>query len=135
MPENKSAHQLLQPAGWPQPKGYANGVKARGAVVMTGGLIGWDEQEKLADGFVAQARQAFKNILAVLKEGGAGPEHLTRMTWYVCDMNEYLGARKELGAAYMEVIGSHFPAMALVAVTRLVEPQARLEIEATAVVP
>ncbi len=135
MPDNKSAHHLLQPPGWPKPKGYANGVKAHGALVMTGGVIGWDENEKLADGFVAQARQAFKNIVAVLNEGGAKPEHLTRLTWYVCDMNEYLGARKELGAAYLDVFGHHFPAMALVAVTRLVEPGARLEIEATAVVP
>ncbi len=135
MSENKSAHQLLQPPGWPKPRGYANGVKATGSIVMTGGLIGWDENEKLADGFVAQARQAFKNIVAVLAEGGAKPEHLTRMTWYVCDIDEYLNSRKELGAAYLEIFGHSFPAMALVAVTRLVEPKARLEIEATAVVP
>lgn len=135
MADTTRMHELLHPAGWPRPKGYANGVRARGDIVVTGGIIGWDENERLADGFVAQTRQTLKNILAILKEGGAGPEHLVRMTWYVCDMDEYLSCRRELGAAYLEVIGEHFPAMALVAVTRLVEPGARLEIEATAVVP
>lgn len=135
MSDNTSAHELLHPAGWRRPKGYANGIRARGDIVVTGGIIGWDENERLADGFVAQARQTLKNILAILEEGGAGPEHLVRMTWYVCDMDEYLAYRRELGAVYREVIGDHFPAMALVAVTRLVESGARLEIEATAVVP
>lgn len=135
MADNKTAHDLLQPAGWPQPRGYANGIRARGTFVFTGGIIGWDETETLAKGFVAQTRQTLKNILAILKEGGAGPEHLVRMTWYVCDIEEYLAARREIGPVYLETIGNHFPAMALVAVTRLVEPGARLEIEATAVVP
>lgn len=135
MADNKTAHDLLLPPNWPQPKGYANGIRARGTFVFTGGVIGWDETETLADGFVAQTRQALTNILAILKEGGAGPEHLVRMTWYVCDMDEYLASRRELGPAYLETIGNNFPAMALVAVTRLVEPGARLEIEATAVVP
>lgn len=128
-------HQNLQPPGWPKPKGYANGIKACGDFVFVGGMIGWDENEAFPEGFAAQARQALKNIAAVLAEGGAKPEHVTRMTWYVCDMEEYLAARKDLAASYREVMGSHFPAMALVEVRRLVEPQARLEIEATAVVP
>jgi len=128
-------HQKLQPQGWPQPKGYANGIKARGEFVFVGGMVGWDEQERFPEGFVAQARQALANIVAVLAEGGAGPEHVVRLTWYVLDMDEYLAARKALGATYREVMGEHFPAMALVQVGRLFEPQARLEIEATAVVP
>ena len=127
--------QNLQPPGWPKPKGYANGVKARGDFVFVGGMVGWDENEKFPEGFVAQVRQCLKNIAAVLAEGGAKPEHVTRMTWYVRDMDEYLAARKELAGPYREVMGSHFPAMALVEVSRLVEPQARLEIETTAVVP
>ena len=130
-----SVHQNLQPPGWRKPKGYANGIKARGEFVFVGGMIGWDENEKFPEGFVAQARQALENIAAVLAEGGAKPEHVTRMTWYVRDMDEYLAARKDLAAPYREVMGAHFPAMALVEVRRLVEPQARLEIEATAVVP
>ena len=128
-------HQNLQPPGWRKPKGYANGIKARGEFVFVGGMVGWDADEKFPDGFVAQARQALENIAAVLAEGGARPEHITRMTWYVRDMDEYLAARGELGPVYRAVMGVHFPAMALVEVRRLVEPQARLEIEATAVVP
>ena len=128
-------NQYLQPPGWRKPKGYSNGIKARGDFVFVGGMVGWDKDEKFPDGFVAQARQALRNIADVLAEGGAKPEHVTRMTWYVRDMDEYLAARKDLAAPYREVMGSHFPAMALVEVRRLVEPQARLEIEATAVVP
>jgi enamine deaminase RidA (YjgF/YER057c/UK114 family) len=128
-------HTVLQPAGWPAPKGYANGIKARGQMVFVGGMVGWDEHERFPAGFVAQTRQALKNIAAVLAEGGAGPQHIVRMTWYVRDMDEYLAARPELGKVYRETIGRHFPAMALVEVRRLVEPDARLEIEATAVVP
>jgi enamine deaminase RidA (YjgF/YER057c/UK114 family) len=128
-------HQTLQPPGWPQPKGYANGIKARGEFVFVGGMVGWDEQERFPEGFVAQARQALQNTVAVLAEGGAGPEHVVRLTWYVLDMDEYLGARKALGAAYREVMGDHFPAMALIQVGRLFEGKARLEIEATAVLP
>ena len=129
------AHSVLQPAGWPAPKGYANGIKARGQMVFVGGMAGWDEHERFPAGFVAQTRQALMNILAVLAEGGAGPQHIVRMTWYACDMDEYLAARPELGKVYRETMGRHFPAMALVEVRRLVEPDARLEIEATAVVP
>jgi enamine deaminase RidA (YjgF/YER057c/UK114 family) len=126
---------VLQPAGWPQPKGYANGIKAKGEMVFVGGMIGWDAKERFPNGFVAQTRQTLQNIVAVLAEGGARPEHIVRMTWYVVDMNEYRAARAELGAVYREVIGPHFPAMALVEVRSLVEPLARVEIEATAVLP
>ncbi len=128
-------HETLQPPGWPVPKGYANGIKARGDFVFVGGMVGWDEKENFPVGFVPQAKQALQNIVAVLAEGGARPEHIVRLTWYVIDMDEYLAARRELGAAYRAVLGDHFPAMALVQVGRLFEPQARLEIEATAVVP
>ena len=135
LPPRPAKHETLQPPGWPAPKGYANGIKARGEFVFVGGMVGWDAQEKFPPGFVAQTRQALENIVAVLAEGGAGPEHVVRMTWYVLDMDEYLAARKELGRAYRDVMGMNFPAMALVEVRRLVEPAARLEIEATAVVP
>ena len=134
-PERAVPHKILQPAGWPRPKGFANGILARGDMVFVGGMIGWDAQGRFAAGFVAQARQALTNIAAVLAEGGARPDHVARMTWYVRDMAEYLAARADLGAAYREIMGDHYPAMALVEVTQLVEPQARLEIEATAVVP
>jgi enamine deaminase RidA (YjgF/YER057c/UK114 family) len=127
--------RVLQPTGWPQPKGYANGMKAKGEMVFVGGMVGWDANERFPAGFVAQTRQALKNIVAVLTEGGARPEHVVRMTWYVVDMDEYRAARAELGAVYREVIGPHFPAMALIEVRRLVEPQALVEIEATAVLP
>src|SRR5437763_7161466 len=126
---------MLQPPGWPKPKGYANGIKARGDTVFVGGMIGWDEHERFPQGFAAQAAQALRNIVAVLAEGGAKPHHIVRMTWYVLDMDEYLAARAKLGPAYREIVGRHFPAMALVEVRRLVESGARLEIEATAVVP
>ena len=130
-----SQHTVLQPAGWPRPKGYANGIKACGEFVFVGGMVGWDKHEKFPNGFVAQARQALENIVAVLVEGKGRPEHIVRMTWYVLDMDEYLAARRELGAAYRAVMGDNFPAMALVQVGRLFEPEARLEIEATAVIP
>jgi enamine deaminase RidA (YjgF/YER057c/UK114 family) len=128
-------HTVLQPAGWPKPRGYANGIKARGEMVFVGGMVGWDEHERFPAGFVAQTRQALMNILTVLKEASAGAEHIVRMTWYVRDMDEYLAARPELAKVYRETMGRHLPAMALVEVRRLVEPDARLEIEATAVVP
>jgi enamine deaminase RidA (YjgF/YER057c/UK114 family) len=126
---------VLQPAGWPRPKGYANGMLAHGEMVFVGGMIGTDREGRLADGFVPQMKQALRNISAVLAEAGASPEHIVRLTWYVCDMNEYLADLANLGTAYREVMGRHFPAMAVVQVTRLVEPRARLEIEATAVLP
>ena len=127
--------QILQPAGWPMPKGYANGMAADGRIVVTGGVIGWDAAGHLPDGFVAQVRQTLANIAAILAEGGAGPEHLVRLTWYVVDMDEYLANLKALGRIYREIFGVHYPAMALVQVVRLVEKAARVEIEATAVVP
>jgi enamine deaminase RidA (YjgF/YER057c/UK114 family) len=117
------------------PKGYANGMAADGRLVVTGGVIGWDQQGQLPAGLVAQIRQVLSNIAAILAEGGARPEHLVRLTWYVVDMEEYLSNLKTLGQVYRELFGAHYPAMALVQVVRLVEPEARVEIEATAVVP
>jgi enamine deaminase RidA (YjgF/YER057c/UK114 family) len=133
--QDDSGLRVLQPSGWPMPKGYANGISAEGRLVVTGGVIGWDASETLAEGFVAQVRQALENIAAILAEGQARPEHLVRLTWYVVDMDEYLGNLRELGKIYREIFGSHYPAMALVQVVRLVEKAARVEIEATAVVP
>ena len=127
--------QILQPSGWPAPKGYANGMAADGRIVVTGGVIGWDSQERLARGFIAQVRQALSNIAAILAEADARPEHLVRLTWYVVDIDEYLSSLKELGLIYREIFGAHYPAMALVQVVRRVENEARGEIEATAVVP
>src|SRR5881227_4018801 len=103
--------QILQPSGWPMPKGYANGMAADGRIVVTGGVIGWDSRERLADGFVAQVRQTLANIKAILEAGGARPEHLVRLTWYVVDIEEYLANLKALGQAYREVFGAHYPAM------------------------
>jgi enamine deaminase RidA (YjgF/YER057c/UK114 family) len=130
-----TAAQVLQPSGWPTPKGYANGMAADGRLVVTGGVIGWDHHGHLPDGFVAQVRQTLSNISAILAEGGAKPEHLVRLTWYVVDMEEYLANLKTLGGIYRDIFGPHYPAMALVQVVRLVEKAARVEIEATAVVP
>jgi enamine deaminase RidA (YjgF/YER057c/UK114 family) len=133
--ERPGSAQVLQPSGWPAPKGYANGMAADGRIVVTGGVIGWDHQEKLANGFVAQVKQTLTNIAAILAAGNAQPEHLVRLTWYVVDIEEYLSNLKELGKVYREIFGAHYPAMALVQVVRLVEKAARVEIEATAVVP
>ncbi|HXW30768.1 MAG TPA: RidA family protein [Xanthobacteraceae bacterium] len=130
-----TSHTLLQPAAWPRPVGYANGILARGDMIFTGGLIGWDAEGHFADGLVEQARQALVNITVVLAEAGAAPEHLVRMTWYVVNMEAYRAVGPALGRAYRDVIGRHYPAMAVVEVTRLVEPQALVEIEATAVIP
>jgi enamine deaminase RidA (YjgF/YER057c/UK114 family) len=133
--EASTAAQILQPSGWPVPKGYANGMAADGRIVVTGGVIGWDSNNHLPAGFVAQVRQTLANISAILAEGGARPEHLVRLTWYVVDMEDYLSNLKELGQIYREIFGAHYPAMALLQVVRLVEKAARVEIEATAVVP
>jgi enamine deaminase RidA (YjgF/YER057c/UK114 family) len=135
LPAADHGPEALNPKHWPIPKGYANGMMAEGRIVVTGGIVGWDEACSFADGFVAQARQIFENIRAILAEGGAEPRHLVRLTWYVVDIDEYLANLRELGRAYREVFGTHYPAMALVQVVRLVEKAARLEIEATAVVP
>lgn len=131
-----SPHQFLHPRSWKPAIGYSNGVAATGRMVFTGGLVGWNaNQEFETDDFVAQASQTLRNIVVVLAEAGAKPEHLVRLTWYVTDKNEYLGNLKELGRVYRETIGKHFPAMALLQVVALVEDRAKLEIEATAVVP
>ncbi len=133
-PENDELPRTLQPAGWPRPLGYANGMTARGRVVVTGGVVGWDVMGNFPDTFAAQAGQTFSNILKILAEGGAGPEHVVRLTWYVTDLDEYRAAGKELGRAYRETFGAHYPAMAVVQVSGLVEKTAKIEIEATAVV-
>lgn len=126
----------LQPPGWAAPRGYANGVAARGTMVFVGGQIGWNAQQQFeSDDFIAQTAQALRNIVAVLKEAGAGPEHMVRMTWYVVDRDEYVARLKELGATYREAMGRNFPAMTCVQVAALVEPRAKIEIEVTAVVP
>lgn len=125
----------LLPPGWPRPKGYANGILAEGKTIYVGGQIGWNEQGQFPPDFVGQVRQTLANIVAVLAEGGASPADLVRLTWYVVDMDEYAGALPEIGAVYRELIGRNFPTMALVQVVRLVEREARVEIEATAVIP
>lgn len=126
---------FLNPASWPQPRGYSNGIKARGEMIFVGGMVGWDARQKFPKGFVAQTEQLLKNIVAVLKEGGAGPEHVVRMTWYVTDIETYRNSLSELGKVYRDVMGRNFPAMALVQVAGLVEREALLEIETTAVLP
>ena len=126
----------LQPPDWAEPKGYANGISARGTLIFVGGQIGWNAAQQFeSDDFITQTRQALINIAAVLKAGGAGPEHMVRMTWYVTDRIEYNARLKELGAAYREVMGKNFPAMTCVEVSGLVEERARVEIEVTAVLP
>ena len=126
----------LLPPGWPRPKGYSNGISASGRLVLTAGVVGWDEREEfVGDALGAQFAQTLRNILAILAEGGAGPEHISRMTCYVTSIDTYTASLAEIGAAWKATIGPHYPAMALVEVVRLVEPQALVEIEATAVVP
>ncbi|NEX91450.1 RidA family protein [Caulobacter sp. 17J65-9] len=127
--------QTLLPEGWPRPKGYANGVAAEGKMIFVAGQIGWTPEGVFeAADFAGQFRQTLLNTLAVLKAGGAGPEHVVRMTWYVVDKREYLAALREVGAAWRELMGANYPAMAVVEVKGLVEDAARLEIETTAVV-
>jgi enamine deaminase RidA (YjgF/YER057c/UK114 family) len=128
--------EVLQPPGWPRPRGYSNGVAARGRQVFVSGMIGWNARGEFeSDAFADQARQALLNAVEVLREAGAGPQHIVRMTWYVVDRREYLADAKALGAAYREVIGAHYPAMTAVEVSALIEERARVEIEVTAVVP
>ena len=128
--------QRLQPPDWLEPKGYANGIMARGTLIFVGGQIGWNAAQQFeSDDFVLQTRQALINVAAVLKAGGAGPEHMVRMTWYVADRVEYDARLKELGGVYREVMGKNFPAMTCVEVSGLVEERARIEIEVTAVLP
>lgn len=129
-------HQVLQPEDWAPPRGYANGIAARGTQVFVGGQIGWNAAQQFeSDDFIDQCRQTLRNVLAVLREAGAGPEHMARMTWYVVSRDEYNSRLKELGTVYREVIGKHFPAMTCVQVAALMEARARVEIEVTAVVP
>ncbi len=128
--------KALLPPGWPRPRGYANGISALGRTVFTAGVVGWNEEEKFAAPDLAgQFRQVLANILAILAEDGAGPEHIVRMSCYVTDVAEYRDSLQEIGAAWRELIGRHFPVMAVVEVSALVEPQAKIEIEATAMVP
>ena len=128
--------KILRPPGWAPPKGYSNGVAARGTFVAIVGQIGWNAAQHFeTDDFAAQARQALENVVAVLEQAGGRPEHLVRLTWYVVDSGEYLASLRELGRAYREVIGRHYPAMTAVEVSRLMEPRAKVEVEATAIVP
>jgi enamine deaminase RidA (YjgF/YER057c/UK114 family) len=127
--------RVVQPPGWPAPRGYSNGIAGTGRVVMVGGQIGWDEQGRFAQGFVAQVAQALRNVVAVVREAGGGPEHIARLTWYVVDIEEYRSALPALRAAYRDTLGRWYPAMTLVQVGALVEREARVEIEATAILP
>ena len=128
--------KILQPPGWPKPKGYSNGIVAKGRLVFVAGQVGWNAQEKFETSELAgQARQALKNIVAILAEAGAGPEHICRMDWFLADVREYNASLKELGAAYREVIGKHYPVMTAVQVGGFVETGAKVEIEVTAVLP
>ena len=131
-----TVHRSLLPPGWKRPKGYANGIAAAGTLIFTGGLIGWDAEGRfVGDTLPAQFRQILLNTLAVLAEAGAGPEHVVRMTWYVTDRSAYLGGLASIGATYRELMGHNYPAMAVVEVAALMEQQALIEIETTAVVP
>ena len=128
--------EILQPPNWPRPNGFSNGIAARGRLIFIAGQIGWDEHCRIqSSDFSEQVRQALKNIIAVLAASDGKPEHIVRMTWYILDKQEYLGAIREVGAAYRELIGRHYPAMAVVQVSGLIEDQAKLEIETTAVIP
>jgi len=128
--------KILQPPGWPRPKGYSNGMAGEGRFVFVAGMVGWNPAGNFeTDSFAGQVRQALQNILAVLAEAGGKAEHIARMTWYVTDKQEYLANLREVGAAYRDVIGNHFPATTLVQISGLVEERAKVEIEATAVLP
>ncbi len=128
--------EFLQPANWVRPKGYTNGVACKGRMIFVSGMIAWDGQEKIvSDDLAEQVRQSLGNIVAVLAEANAQPEHIVRLTWYLVDKREYLAASREIGAIYRQILGRHFPAMTVVQVSALLEDGARVEIEATAVVP
>ena len=129
-------HEVLLPPGWSPPLGYANGIVAEGRTVYVGGQIGWNaEQAFESDDLVDQVRQTLANVVAVLAEAGATPEHLVSLTWYLTDLDDYTANLKPIGRAYREVVGRHFPAMAVVEVSRLVEKRAQVEIQAIAVIP
>lgn len=127
----------IQPADWPQPSGYSNGLIASGRYVVLAGQIGWDPIQSVfgTDDFAGQTRQALSNVAALLREAGAGPEHLVRLTWYITNRDEYVAARRDVGSAYREIIGAHYPPMTVVVVSGLIEERAKVEIEATAVIP
>ena len=132
---SESLSRAIRPEGWPAPRGYANGMVASGRVLVTGGLVGWDAAGVFAEGFLPQLRQTLLNIRAVVEAGGGRVEDIVRLTWYVTDIEAYRASLKEMGPVYREALGRHFPAMAVVQVVSLVEPQAMVEIEATAVLP
>ena len=127
--------KVLQPQGWPRPKGYANGIAARGEMVFLAGIVGWDAEERFPSGLVGQFRQALENIVAILAEADARPEHVVRMTWYITSRDDYLANGREMGAVYREIMGKHYPVMAVVQVVALMEAAAQIEIEVTAVIP
>ncbi len=128
--------QILQPPDWPRPEGYSNGIATRGRLVFVAGQIGWDRNKIIhSDNLAEQVRQALANTIAVLAEAGAGPEHVTRMTWYILDKQEYLSSTKEIGRIYREIMGNNYPAMAMLQVSALIEDSAKVEIETTAVIP
>ena len=128
--------RIVQPEGWPRPRGYANGIVAEGRVLFISGQVAWDEKEQFhSDDIVEQVRQALKNTLTMLEAGGARPEHVARMTWYITDKREYLRRGREIGAVYRELMGKHYPTMSMVQVSALMEDRAQVEIEVTAVVP
>ena len=133
----RDAPEVVRPDGWPRPAGYADGIAAEGRLLSISGQIGWDPLTCTfaSDDFAAQTAQALRNVVAVLRAGGAGPEHLVRLTWYVTDRAAYVAARRAIGAAYREILGAHYPAMSVVIVAGLLEERALVEIEATAVVP
>jgi len=128
--------EILQPAGWVRPRGYSNGMAASGRTVCVSGMIGWDAQGQFhTDDFAGQVRQALQNIVDVLAEANARPEHIVRMTWYITDKKEYIAAYKEIGGAYRDIIGKHYPTMTAVQISALIEDRAKVEIEVTAIVP
>jgi enamine deaminase RidA (YjgF/YER057c/UK114 family) len=128
--------RIVQPEGWPRPRGYANGVVAEGRVLFISGQVAWNEREQFeSDDIVEQVRQALRNTVTMLKAGGAKPEHVARMTWYITDKREYMARGKEIGAVYREFMGTHYPSMSMVQVAALMEDRAKVEIETTAVIP
>lgn len=127
--------QVLQPAGWPRPKGYANGMVAEGRQVFVAGQVGWNERQEFPETLAEQVRQTLKNIVAVLDEAGARPDHIVRLTWYITSRDEYHAELPQIGTAYREILGRHFPTMSVVQVVALMESKAKVEIETTAVIP
>ena len=132
--DSNFTHRVLQPEGWPRPKGYANGIAAKGTTVFLSGQIGWNEKGVFPPGFAGQVRQALDNIVRLLAEAGTTPQAVMRLTWFVTDLAAYSDNLKEIGKVYRDIFGAHYPAMTLVQVLRLVEPEALVEIEATAVI-